>query len=92
MNPSARGASSRCTRRWSADSAGSLHGVSSLKTISGTRRRRAQARARIVAGPYSQLTTQSGRAALSARPIPRATITGVRPARLRCHAGSTSLG
>ena len=44
-----------------------------------------------MAGPYSQLTTQSGRAAPRARPIPRATVIGLRPARLRCHAGSTSL-
>jgi hypothetical protein len=65
--------------------------VSSLKTSSGTRRRRAQASARTVAGPYSQLTTQSARAALSARPIPRATVSGLRPTRLRCHARSTSL-
>ena len=47
--------------------------------------------ARSVAGPYSQLTTQSGRARDSARPMPRATVIGARPGRSRCHAESTSL-
>jgi hypothetical protein len=34
---------------------------------------------------------QSGRARVSARPSPRATVTGARPGRERCHADSTSL-
>ena len=92
MKPAARGASSRCTRRRSGESTASLHGVSSLNTSSGTRRRRAHASARMVAGPYSQLTTQSGVAALSVRATPSGRVTGLRPLRLRCQAGSSSLG
>jgi hypothetical protein len=92
MNPSARGASSRCTCRCKGDRLASLQGVNSLNTSSGTRRRRAQASARIVAGPYSQLTTQSGLAALSVRATRRGRVTGLRPRRLRCQAGSSSLG
>jgi hypothetical protein len=91
MNPAARVASARWTRRRSPESVASLQGVSSLKTRTGTRRRLAHARARMVAGPYSQLTTQPGVVRDSAGPMSRASVTGARPARVRCHARSTSL-
>jgi hypothetical protein len=65
--------------------------VSSLKITTGTRRLRAHASARTVAGPNSQLTTQSGSAADSARATPRANVTGERPGRRRCHASRISL-
>ena len=92
MKPAARGASRRCTRRCSGESTASLHGVSSLNTSSGTRRRRAHASARIVAGPYSQLTTQSGSTRAERSRHPNGRVTGLRPVRLRCQAGSSSLG
>jgi hypothetical protein len=65
--------------------------VSSLKITTGTRPR-AHASALSVAGPNSQLTTQSGSVSDSARATPRANVTGERPGRRRCHASSTSLG
>jgi hypothetical protein len=91
MNPAALGASNRCTRRCASDSPASLHGVSSLKITTGTRRGIAHASTRMVAGPYSQLTTQSGRARANARPIPRAMVIGLRPGRARCHESRISL-
>ena len=59
-NPSTRDASRRCTKRCSADSIGSLQGVSSLMITSRRPWRRHQASARQVAGPYSELTTPPG--------------------------------
>ena len=91
MNPAARSASARCRRSCRPGSPASLHGVSSLKITSGTPWRRAHASARIVAGPYSQLTTQSGCARASAFPMPRGTVIGVRPGRECCQDSRTSL-
>jgi hypothetical protein len=71
---------------------GSLHGVSSLMTTSGRRRRRHQVKARHVAGPYSELTTTSASLSRRARPSPRASISGVRPGRGCCHDRRTREG
>ena len=84
-NPSTRGASSRCTRRCSPDSIGSLQGVSSLMTPAARAAGAPRPARASVAGPYSELTTTSGRARSSAAPSPRASISGVRPGRRRCH-------
>ncbi len=85
MNPSARPASQRWSARCQRGRSGSIPGVHSVKITYARRWRRHQASARNDAGPYSDTTTQSGLAAVSARSSPCGQSTGVRPARRRCH-------